>query len=113
MKSRIMFVEDKSSGLTGAGRIGRVTFSKTGRTLYYRERAFRSLGGRGFKANYFDVETGEHFWISGPHRDGRDTLYCSGVVDIDEDVREEYWLDIRGLPESVPETRFSPGAKRT
>jgi len=33
---RIMYIECKAGGLTGGARIGRVTFSKTGRTLYYR-----------------------------------------------------------------------------
>jgi hypothetical protein len=97
MRSRIMYIESKSGGLTGPARIGRVTFSKSGATLYYRGKAFRSLKGEGFKANYYEVETGEHYWISGPRRDGRDALYATNVgPEIDEDVREEYLRDIRG-----------------
>jgi hypothetical protein len=100
MKSRIMYVENKSRGLTGPARIGRVTFSKTGKTLHYRGRTFQSLKGRGFKANYFDTETLEEYWISGPRKDGADRLYGEAVpVEIDADVREEYWVEIRGLPE--------------
>jgi hypothetical protein len=103
MKSRIMYIEDKSGGLVGPARIGRVTFSKTGRTIYYRGRSFQSLKGQGFKANYYDLETGEHFWISGPKRDGGDSLYFSNVsTEIDDDAREEYWRDIRGSPEKGP-----------
>jgi hypothetical protein len=34
VRSRIMYVESKASGLTGEARIGRVSFSKTGWTLY-------------------------------------------------------------------------------
>src|SRR5262245_35928302 len=68
MKTRIMYIEDKSGGLAGPARIGRVTFSKTGRTIRYRGRSFQSLKGHGFKANYYDVTTGERFWISGPKR---------------------------------------------
>src|SRR3954471_3115896 len=75
MKSRIMYIEDKSAGLVGPARIGRVTFSKAGRTIYYRGRSFQSLKGDGFKSNYFDVNTGDRFWISGPKRDGSDSLY--------------------------------------
>ena len=102
MKSRIMYIEDKSGGLTGPARIGRVTFSKTGRTIYYRGRSFQSLKGLGFKANYYDVETGDHYWISGPKHDGGDALYGgSSPIEIDEDVREEYWRDIRRQPEKV------------
>lgn len=98
MKTRIMYIESKGGGLTGPARIGRVTFSKSGATLYYRERSFQSLKGYGFKSNYFDVQTGEHYWISGPRRDGRDALYATHVTaEIDEDIREEYFRDIRGL----------------
>jgi hypothetical protein len=104
MKSRIMYIEDKSGGLIGPARIGRVTFSKTGRSIYYGGRTFQSLKGDGFKSNYYDVETGEHFWISGPKRAGGDTLYGGSTpIEIDDDVREEYWRDIRGRPERVHE----------
>jgi hypothetical protein len=83
-------------GLVGPARIGRVTYSKTGCTLYYRGKAFRSLKGSGFKANYYDVETGEHYWISGQRKDGADALYATNVAtEIDEKVREEYWTSIR------------------
>jgi len=98
MRSRVMYIEDKTNGLTGACRIGRVQFSKTGATLMYAGRSFRSLKGDGFKANYFDVETGDQFWISGPRRDGADGLYgrITEVGDVDDDVADEYWRDIRG-----------------
>ena len=104
MESRIMYIEDKSAGLTGPARIGRVTFSKTGKTLYYQGRAFRSLKGLGFKANYYEVGTGAHFWISGPRKDGADALHGgSQPVTIDADVRDEYWRDVRGT--EPPSTR--------
>jgi hypothetical protein len=94
-----MYIENKSAGLSGPARIGRVTFSKTGKTVYYGGRTFRSLKGAGFKANYVDVETGDEYWISGPRKDGADRLYGERVaVMIDEDVRGEYWETIRELP---------------
>lgn len=95
-KPQIMYIEDKSEGIVGPARIGRVTFSKTGKTIYYRGQAFRSLHGAGFKSNYYDVETGEEYWISGCRKDGRDALY-STTIEIDEDIAEEYWRDIRGI----------------
>ncbi len=98
IKTRIMYIENKSASLNGPARIGRVTFSKTGKSITYRGRTFQSLKGGGFKANYFDVDTGEHFWISGPHKDGEDRLYPESTqkVEIDDDVADEYWRDIRG-----------------
>jgi hypothetical protein len=100
IKPRIMYIEYKGDELTGPAKIGRVTFSKTGDTLYYAGKAFRSLKGGGFKANYFDVETSEQYWISGPKKNGEDALYATNIsTEIDEDVREEYWAEIRKKPE--------------
>ena len=105
MKSRIMYIEFKGDGLVGPARIGRVTFSKTGRTLHYKDKSFKSLRGGGSKANFYDIESGEHYWISGPRKDGEDRLYAGGdVVGIDADVREEYWTKIRKLPEKSLKT---------
>ena len=95
---RIMYIERKDDGVTGPGRIGRVTFSKSGRTLYYRGQTFKSCDGAGSKCNYFDAETEIGYWISGCKKDGRDRLY-PGIIEIDDDVREEYWTGIRGMPE--------------
>ena len=93
-----MYIENKSTaGLTGPGRIGRVTFSKSGQTIYYAGRTLRTLNGQGFKSNYFDIATDEEFWISGCKKRGGDRLY-GGTIEIDADVREEYWIKVRGLP---------------
>jgi hypothetical protein len=101
MRSRIMYIERKAGELTGEARIGRVSFSKSGRTLSYAGRSFQSLKGTGYKANYLDVETGEEYWISGCKREGGDRLYGERVpVEIDADVRDEYWTAIRRQPES-------------
>jgi len=104
LAGRIMYIECKADGLTGTARIGRVTFSKTGRTLYYHGQSFQSLKGAGFKSNYGCVETGEDYWISGPKRRGGDALYGGRTpVEIDDDVREKYWRDIRRQPERIRE----------
>jgi hypothetical protein len=90
-----MYIENKSAenasvpGLVGVARIGRVTFSKTGRTVYYSGRSFRSLKGRGFKADFYDVESGGEHWISGPKKNGADGLYGPRPTPIDPNVREE------------------------
>ena len=99
-----MYIETKSGTLNGSARIGRVSFSKSGSSIFYGDRTFQSLkGGGGLKANYFDVETGEEFWISGPRKDGQDRLYVQSTrpVEIDDDVAEEYWREIRGLKQST------------
>ena len=101
MKFRIMYLEDKSKGLNGPARIGRVRVSKTGETLYYAGRTFQALRNSGLKANFSDAETGQPFWIAKARKGGDDRLY-KGAGDppvIDDDVREEYWRDVRGVPD--------------
>lgn len=109
MKHRIMYIEPGGGLVLGGGRIGRVTFSKTGKTLRYDGKDLLTLSGQGYKANYFDTESGERYWISGPRRDGNDALYPM-TIEIDDEVREEYWCDIRNRPDLKDETSFrSPG----
>ncbi|CAA9425416.1 MAG: hypothetical protein AVDCRST_MAG74-3516 [uncultured Pyrinomonadaceae bacterium] len=98
-KTRIMYIEYKGDGeLVGDARIVRVTIFNKGKSLCYQNQRFSTLRGRGFKSNYYDVQTGEHYWISGCRKDGRDALYSTNA-EIDEDVREEYWTEIRNKPE--------------
>src|ERR1700755_2499892 len=102
MRSRIMYIEYKGEGLKGDARIGRVVFSKTGQSIHYGNKTFQTLNGRGFKANYRDVETGELYWISGCRKDGADRLYGERLpIYIDDDVRIEYWTEIRNMPGSI------------
>jgi hypothetical protein len=108
--SKIMYVEDEcGSEIVGYGRICRVSFSKSGQSIRYGELEFRSLKGSGWKANYLEVGTGDWYWISGCRRDGNDALYADSI-EIDADVQEEYWRDIRKLPENIVQLQFrSPG----
>lgn len=104
---RIMYIEYKGDRLEGPARIGLVRYSKTGSTLYYGDKTFRSLKGEGYKANYYDVDTGDHYWISGCKKQGGDRLY-GGVLDIaiDDDVREAYWTEIRDRPDLIDQRRI-------
>lgn len=117
-KTRIMYIENKGgdavehfwgtvsfpASLTGPGRIGRVTFTKTGKGLYYQGKLLERANGS--KANYVCHETSEWFWVSGPKKRGGDALYATNIhTEIDEDVREEYWTTIRNQPERVKESK--------
>jgi len=93
---RIMYIEYKGGSLAGPGRIGWVELSKAKRSYRYNGKVLQKCVG--YKYNCFDAETGEHYWVSGPKRDGSDRLY-GGVVEIDDDARDEYWTSIRKKPE--------------
>lgn len=109
---RVMWVEYKGEGLRGPARIGWVRVRDRGRRIDYQGKVFRSLGGTGFKANFCDLKTGEQYWISGCHRDGRDALY-STKVEVDDDALEEYWVNIRRKPENVSVRKFHVVGKYT
>lgn len=105
-KRRLMYIECKTD--VREAHIGRVAFSKTRKSIHYRGRTFETLGGVGFVANYFDVETSNHYWISGCKKNGEDTLHGERVpIFIDDDVREEYWVKIRNQPENKRLTRIN------
>ena len=107
-RTRLMYIENKSgeNDLVGDARIGRVTFSKTKKSIHYKGQTFERMSG--FKANYRDVETGDPYWISGCKENGEDRLYGERLpIFIDEDVREEYWTKIRNLPEDKHRTRIN------
>ncbi len=92
-KTRIMYVELKTGfNDDGPAWIGRVNFSKTGSTIYYRGKAFQSLKGSGVSGgNFFDIETGEEYWISGPKKNRQDRHWAGGgPIEIDEDAGDEY-----------------------
>lgn len=101
-----MYIERKDELNSDDARIGRCQFSKSGATIYYGGKEFRSIKG-GYKANYYEVESGENYWVSGCRKDGADRLYTSNKpIFIDEDVREEYWTQIRNRPSPCSRDRL-------
>lgn len=99
-----MYIEQKDQGgLEGPGKIGWVELSRSRRAYRYGGKVLQKVVG--FKHNCVDAETGGAFWVSGPKKNGEDKLY-GGVVDIDEDAREEYWKTVRGLAERVNDRSY-------
>lgn len=81
----------------GPAWISRVRFSKTWNTAYFRGRMLRRWPGM-FDANFYDVETHEEFWISGPKRDQTDGRYGSISPTVDDDARDAYEAFLNGEP---------------
>ena len=108
---RVMWIEHKGDdGIVGPVRIGWVDVRHGGKKIVYRDQVFLSLRGRGFKSNFYDRETGDHYWISGCRKDGRNALYGTSV-EIDEDAREEYWVRIRNRPDERKSRSFRASGK--
>lgn len=87
-----MYIENKESDLDGAdARIGWVTFSKSGRTIYYRDRKLKRLKGGGITGNYYDEDSGEEYWVSGVKKRGSNAHWAeSPTIKIDADAEDEY-----------------------
>ncbi len=87
-----MYVENKSGDIDGMdARIGWVTFSKTGQTVYYRGRELAKIPGKGVSGNHRDVVTGHEYWVSGVKKRGSNIHYAeSASVEIDADALAEY-----------------------
>jgi hypothetical protein len=78
----------------GPAWIARVTVSRSGTTVYFNGKALRRGGG--VSGNYFDVESGEEYWVSGVKKDGTDRHWAgSGKVAIEVSAIREY-LELTG-----------------
>lgn len=109
----LRYIELKSGhGDAGPAWIGRVRMSRTRRTVYFNGRALKR--GSGIAGNYYDLETGEEYWISGVKKNGQDRHWAGGgTVWIEAGVVDEYLslvdaaeLDLTRLEviPSLPET---------
>ncbi|WP_432037452.1 hypothetical protein [Streptomyces cucumeris] len=101
MPRRIMFVQLKTGHGTDRGPswIGWVDFSKTWKTAYLHGRTLRRATGLGLSdANFYDVETDEEFWVSGPKRDRSDTRYGPGGPRVEDEAVDAYRAFLRGAP---------------
>ena len=97
-QKRVMYIENKEGDIDGySARIGWVTFSKSGRTVYYKNLALKAIKGGGIAGNYFCEETGEEFWVSGIKKRGSNAHWAESVdIHIDSDAIEEYEAILNG-----------------
>jgi hypothetical protein len=88
MKSQIKYIELKTGYAdNGPAWIGKVEFSKSGKTIYFNGHAFKG-NGHGVSSN---LETGEIYWISGIKKNGQDRHWAgNGKIMIDRMIVIEY-----------------------
>ncbi len=113
MKPRIMYIELKPKGAKegGPARIGLIRFSQSGKILYYGGHALEKIREEGgVKANYSDLVTGDKYWVSRCKKKRGDRL-GPGIIKIDEDIRDEYWTQIRNMPEHKDEATIRAAGK--
>ena len=59
---RVMYIENKDGEIDGVdARIGWVTFSKSGLSVYYRGKTLKRIKGGGIRGNHIDEANGEEY----------------------------------------------------
>ena len=106
MRTEIKYLELKSGfSDNGPAWIGMVSFSKSGKTIYFDGKAFQSLNGTGISANYFDLESGNEYWISGVKKDMSDRhKFGGGKIFVEKRILSDY-LKIIGKSE-LPKSEY-------
>ena len=90
---RLLYFENKDGDIDGVpARIGWATFSKSGKSVYYRGRTLSRTGGQGIRGNYRDEESGDEYWVSGVKQRGSNNHPAGAAVEtrIDPDALDEY-----------------------
>ncbi|MDR3226946.1 MAG: hypothetical protein LBT56_04670 [Prevotellaceae bacterium] len=93
-KIELYYIEKKTgTNHNGLAWIGYVKKSRTGKTVYFNNKAYQKYG----HGDYTDIETGDGYWISRIKRNGEDRHWAgSGMIMIDRNAVDEY-LKYRGL----------------
>lgn len=88
MESQIKYIELKTGyANNGPAWIGKVEFSKSGKTIYFNGHAFKG-NGHGVSR---DLETGEIYWISGVKKNGQDRHWAGNrKIMIDRTIVHDY-----------------------
>jgi hypothetical protein len=92
LRTELKYIELKSGfSDNGIAWIGLVSFSKSGKTIYFDGKAFQSLNGMGISGNYIDLESGDEYWISGVKKDMTDRhKFGGGKIYVEKRILSEY-----------------------
>jgi len=92
MKTEIKYIELKTGfNHNGPAFIGLISFSKSGKTLYFNRKAFQRIGSDRMRGNYYDIESGDEYWISGVKKNQSDRhIYGNGKVFVEKRILNEY-----------------------
>jgi len=97
-RHNILYIEKvtKGSNHDDEARIGKVSYSKTGQTIYYKDKKLQKIKGGGASSNYKDEATDQEYWVSGIKKEGSNRhRFGSGIVIVDKEAKSEF-LKIKG-----------------
>ncbi len=121
MKSEVKYIELKTGfSDNGPAWIGFVSFSKSGKTIYFNGKAFQSLNGKGMNGNFYEIESGNEYWISGVKKNQQDRhVFGKGKIIVEKRILTEYlqiinqqklndrFYEIREVDENIPISRIN------
>ena len=87
-----MYIELKTGyGDNGPAWISNVTFSKSGKTIYFNGKALKRMLGGGIAGNFCDLETGDEYWVSGVKKKGTNRHWAgAGKIQIDVNALNDF-----------------------
>ena len=90
MQTALRYIELKTGySDNGPAWIAQVTFSKSGRTIYFNCRELRRFNVT--SGNHYDAETGEEYWVSGVKKSGTNRHPCGrGKIMVQRGALEEF-----------------------
>ncbi len=76
----LKYIEQKTGYAdNGPAWIARVTLSKSGQTIYFNGKALKRKRSGGGSGNYFEIGTGEEYWVSGVKKRGVNRHWAGGT----------------------------------
>jgi hypothetical protein len=92
-----MYVEQKTDGNRwlndrGPAEVGKVTFSQTGKTVYFNGKSFLRATDCGGGGNYLCIETGDSYWISGVKKRRSNRHWAGGGPIVDRTAKVQSTL---------------------
>ena len=98
---KLTYIEECSGyNHDGPAWISNIEFSRTGSTAYFNGMSLKKSAG--IVGNFFDIETGDEYWISGVKKNNQDRHWAgNGTVYIDLEAKTDY-LNTIGAEELNP-----------
>ena len=87
----------------GPAWIGLISFSKSGKTVYFDGKAFQRVGSDRTAGNFYDIESGDEYWISGVKKNMTDRhKFGGGKIFVEKRILSKYLkvIDKTELPKA-------------
>ncbi len=84
----------------GEAIIAKVSYSKTGQTIYFNNKTLKKSKGPVTRGNYIDIESKEEYWVSGVKQRGSNRHWAANgynKVIVQKDAKEAFLSTVKGM----------------